>query len=742
MKKINKILAISAVVLTAGLTLQSCKSEAPFSAEGEGLVRLNVDVNSKQTRAVEGEEELKEKARIYISNEKGVINKWVGTQSLPKDGVYLRYGSYVAEAMAGDSVSASFIKKYFKGATEFSITGETPITNVTVTCKIANAVVSIDESTIDSKQMQDLKVVVGNSRGELTYYADSLYNRGYFMMPNADKSLSYTVSGKNSKGKAFTKSGVIENVMPATHYRLKFEYLPEGTEQGGAFFTISISEESLIEDDVTIYGKPAFSWLNNDPATDAQIIGTAGSFDASKTLRVAAYKGFRSLIIKTDDTDLVGILGGSEFDLVGITEQGSSMLESKGISFTVSDPKDDLYRQFIQFAPNFFNSLPARDTEYVLTVVAIDKNGKRAESKVRIANTEAAIVYADPIIIEFEDFKNDLTSVSAKSVTIPVNITNTNVENPSIQYRKSGETVWTTVPVNSTRAASSTSVKLTGLTPVTTYQFRVVAGALVDGAYEFESEEIGEFTTEDVFTIPNASMEDWSNLSSNSKVLIPSANGIVSFWDTGNHGSATLDKLVTNKSTSNFHLGATSAELKSQLVALGVIGKFAAGNLFVGSYDKTDGTNGELTFGREYNGSHPLAVSLWANYRPGVVEKKGANDSYLKQGDTDKGQIYVALTTGSVKVKTKTKQLFKPTGDKNDDCEYDVIAYGQVTWESAFGEDGKLANVRIPLEYTEKAKTKVPTHLVIVCSASKFGDYFCGGEGSLMYVDDFELIYE
>lgn len=741
MKKINKIFAISAVVMTAGVALQSCQSEAPFSTDGEGLVRLSVDVNSKLTRVVEGEDELKANARIYISNDKGVLNKWVGIQNIPKDGIYLRYGSYVAEAMAGDSASASFTKKYFKGASEFSISGDVPMANVAINCRIANVVASIEESTIDSKLMQDLKVTIGNSRGELTYYADSLYNRGYFMMPNGDTSLNYTVTGINSKGNEFTKSGMIENVKPSTHYRLEFNYTPAESDQGGAFFTVSISEESLVEDEVTIYGKPAFSWLNNDPAVDAQIIGTPGSF-TSKTLRIAAYKGFKSLMLKVDDSDLSSIIGGNEFELVGIAEQGRVALENKGISFTMSDPKDDLHRWFIQFAPEFFNSLPEKESEYVMTVMATDNNGKKAQTLLRIANTEAAIVYADPIIIEFEDFQSDFTSVSARSVTIPVNITDVSIENPAVQYRKSGESAWTTVPVNSTRAAGGVSVRLTGLTPATAYQFRVVAGAFVDGAYEFESEEIGEFTTEGEFTIPNASMEEWSNFKDNSKVLVPSGDGIVSFWDSGNHGSSTMNKLVTNKSTSIFHAGTTSAELKSQFVGIGSIGKFAAGNLFVGSYDDTEGTDGVLTFGRPYNGSHPTAVSIWANYRPGIVEKKAAADGYLKEGDTDKGQIYVALTTGGVKVRTKDHQLFNPQGDKNADCEYDVIAYGQITWDAAFGEDGQLANIKIPFEYTEKAKTMAPTHLVIVCSASKFGDYFCGGEGSLLYVDDFELVYE
>ena len=86
--------------------------------------------------------------------------------------------------------------------------------------------------------------------------------------------------------------------------------------------------------------------------------------------------------------------------------------------------------------------------------------------------------------------------------------------------------------------------------------------------------------------------------------------------------------------------------------------------------------------------------------------------------------------------------MFNPDGDKNDDCEYTVVAYGQFTFESAYGDDGSLSNLRIPLEYTSAAKSVKPTHLIIVCSASKFGDYFEGGEGSLLYLDDFELVYE
>lgn len=741
MKKINKIFAISAVVMTAGVALQSCQSEAPFSTDGEGLVRLSVDVNSRVTRAVEGEEELRANARIYISNDKGVLNKWIGTENIPTDGIYLRYGSYVAEAMAGDSVPASFESKFFKGATEFTVDSEA-VSQVAVTCRIANVVASIDESTIDSDLIKDVVVEIGHTKGALTYAGENIMKPGYFMMPSGVTSLEYKISAVNSKDKPFTKTGVIENVLPAHDYRLKFHYNPSESDNGGAFLTITIVEENLVEEDVVIYGKPAFSWVADDPALDSQIIGTPGGF-TSKTLRVGAYQDFKSLTLSSFDSDVVSVLGQEEYDIYDLSETGELGLKNVGILVRRSDTKDELCRFFIEFTDKFLNSFPARDSEYVLTVKAVDVSGKDASYDVRIANTEAAIVYADPIIIEFEDFQNDFTSVSARSVTIPVNITDVSVENPALQYRKSGESAWTTVPVNSTRAAGGASVRLTGLAPATAYQFRVVAGAFVDGAYEFESEEIGEFTTEGEFAIPNASFEDWSTYNAQTMlgkkdVILPFANGdkLTAFWGSGNEGAATANKVLTNKSTDMINSGTYSARLASD-AALGII---AAGNIFTGYYVKTDGTNGVLSVGKEYNGSHPSKLRVFANYRPGgSVTISDGNEKYVDivKNGTDQGQIYVALTTEPIEIRTNpnNRKLFDKNGSE-------VLAYGEVTWKEAFGTDGSLQLIDIPLEYNDRAKTVKPTHLVIVCSASKFGDYFCGSSKSVMYVDDFELVYE
>ena len=46
----------------------------------------------------------------------------------------------------------------------------------------------------------------------------------------------------------------------------------------------------------------------------------------------------------------------------------------------------------------------------------------------------------------------------------------------------------------------------------------------------------------------------------------------------------------------------------------------------------------------------------------------------------------------------------------------------------------------IPIEYT--STDRVPTHILIVCSSSRWGDYFTGCDKSELWVDDFELIYD
>jgi hypothetical protein len=191
---------------------------------------------------------------------------------------------------------------------------------------------------------------------------------------------------------------------------------------------------------------------------------------------------------------------------------------------------------------------------------------------------------------------------------------------------------------------------------------------------------------------------------------------------------------LTTPAEDILHAGTYSIKMASQFVGLGgIAGKFAAGNVFAGEYLGTDGTDGILSFGREFNGSHPVKLRGWAHYRPATVTDAGGGVSV---GDLDQGQIYVALTTQKYEIRTKKseRKLFDPTDSG-------VLAYGEIVFTGNYGADGSMQQFEITLTPRDGYYTSKPAYVVLVASASRYGDYFAGGN-SVMYLDDLEFVYE
>ena len=214
----------------------------------------------------------------------------------------------------------------------------------------------------------------------------------------------------------------------------------------------------------------------------------------------------------------------------------------------------------------------------------------------------------------------------------------------------------------------------------------------------------------------------------------------------------TLKENVTTPDGSVKHGGNYSAKLESKFVAFWGIGKFAAGNLFIGDYLKTDGRQTEflesvvlwakMLPGRPVT-SRPLALRGYIKYISGKVDY---GKEQIPNGSQDIGIIYMALTDGEGKayenshwsfiIKTKEKLFF----DKNA---ADVIAYGEKTWEQSTEGEGMIPfEIRFDYDAKPDGRTRIPNRILIVAAASKFGDYFEGSTGSKMWLDDLELIYE
>ncbi len=292
---------------------------------------------------------------------------------------------------------------------------------------------------------------------------------------------------------------------------------------------------------------------------------------------------------------------------------------------------------------------------------------------------------------------------------------------PVVEYRKESETSWITVPSANVNVSSNTfSATLTGLSASTTYKYRIN----VDGSIGSEQ----SFTTATATPLENGSFDEWSSeAAANGTLWQPWSTS--SFWDTGNRGATTIadSNSVPTSETCNGSGKAASLETKW------VVMKLASGNIFTGSYVRTDGTNGVLSFGREFK-SFPSKLRINYKYTSATIDKIGEDALEYLKGRPDSCHIYIALADWNQPLEIRTRPSERQLFDKNDSH---VIAYAEYI---SGNSDSQYQQKDLVLNYRYTNRT--PKYILIVASASKYGDYFTGGVGSKLLVDNFELIYD
>lgn len=302
------------------------------------------------------------------------------------------------------------------------------------------------------------------------------------------------------------------------------------------------------------------------------------------------------------------------------------------------------------------------------------------------------------------------------------------------RYREAGTETWKEAP-QATQTGGSFSTKVIGLTPETEYEFVAYSND--------DLSAIVSRTTESVVELVNGGFENWCV---KNDIVYPYAADEEPYWGSGNVGASIVNTTLTEGVTDPRpgSTGTLAAQLSSKYANFLGVGKFAAGNLYIGSYVRNDGTNGIINFGRPFT-VRPLALKGWMKYTCGAVDRisKLPVGSTLKEGDPDTGTIYIALGDwdpevygGSAEspVEIATRYIEETAFNPNAEG---VIAYGELRWTESVEE---WTEFTITLDY--RATDRVPTHMFIACAASLLGDYFTGSTGSTMWVDDFELVYE
>lgn len=726
----KKILFLCAASL-AMLSFSGCSDDINYeTGEGEGRVLLRPLIQSDVkvvSRAGETDTELESQTIIWISNSKGAVRKYNGIAEVPAGGVTLLSDNYVAEAWAGDSVPASFDARYFKGRQPFTIEKNSTV-QVEIECKIANAVVQVKYADGVENYISDCSMTVGHKGGSLTFEGETATKPGYFMMPSFDPDLKFDFKAKGVDGSDVTYSDVIRNAAPGHKYILTVSHDgPTEESIGGALISVTVDDTEIeVNDSYEITAAPAFRALNF--LLDQPITGTEHSLTEKKLWLTTAAPLTQLTFSCPSFAELLGISGNS-FEYFGMQDAIREQLIAKGLVTTLTNHEDTGFSEMkIVFEDHFMQLFG--NGEYPLSITAVDANNRSTTVIMNIIVTDAKVM-ADPIE------ENALTTY-ATSVTLYGTALQDGLDGFGFNYRKQGATEWNYIDaqVASRAVGDKFFAVITGLTPGTVYEYQAVSGS-------FPSAEILTFTTEAAPQIPNGGFEDWCT---DGGVTFPAASKSGLFWDSGNTGAKMGRETLTSAEASKKHSGTYSAKLESKRPGFLGIGKFAAGNIFVGEYLKTDGTDGVLGWGRPFTG-RPKALKGYVHYTPVAVSHNESEGDYteLNVGDMDKGIIYIALLDDTqneyegkkypVIIKTKKGEGGRQLFDKNAP---QVIAYGEMILDAATSGDA-LVEFTIPLEY--KRTDVKPSNIMVTCAASKGGDYFTGGVGSVMYLDDFELVY-
>jgi hypothetical protein len=362
------------------------------------------------------------------------------------------------------------------------------------------------------------------------------------------------------------------------------------------------------------------------------------------------------------------------------------------------------------------------------------------------------------LFVEVTDVSVDIVKINSWARKAYVTCAGTAGQENGVQYRKLGTLKWTPVSQEDITSEGGTfTAQINGLDPDTAYEVYAYSGE--------DATDVWEFTTEPATMIPNGSFEYASKVAGKDyyKFYDPScgvSDGMYMFWGSGNgegsegvNGSANLGIVITYIDTEIKVDGRQSVRAQTSQMA----GMLAAGNLFTGQFAGLVGTSGGMVnFGRPWT-TRPSALKIYCRYQTGKMDIiKGAPAGVtLTKDDYDMAEIKFAVGDWDYRKYggSKSSPVHINTTDAGTFVDFNTdpstIANGNLIIHhdgyvlngeaKVSASTGEWLEYTIPLNYRDMER--MPTHIIVSCAASRFGDYFTGCSSSKLWIDAVELIY-
>ncbi len=630
--------------------------------------------------------------------------------------ILLRKGTYRLVAFSGKGTGAGFEMPLYRGEQEVEIKAGTT-QQVSLTCTLANVKMTVDYSDKIQQNFRNYTLEVSNGTDALTFIEND--RRAGYLPVNREGTLHWILRLDNGQ-EEFTLNKTIKGVAARQCYNFQFDINESAGEDEGAFVG------GLVVD--TVLDVHHWEWvLNLKEHTDKPEIKLMGADGQLKDLNeavvvleeargadvrvhVAAQATMQELMIRHRSDVVAGMGVPSDVNLIDAGEEVKTALNNAGIVWGNEDLLDK-EEAIIDFS-GIANRLPLGEYEFYLSVFGARNRMEMDTLRIQV-------------VPDMEHAANEVNvmDVWAKFATLRGQwFTIKKPEGLTFEYSTDQEN-WIKIPEEDLRVSASNknfTVVLSDLMPSMRYYFRTTA--LENGA----SDVVRSFETERAEQIPYSNFDLWWLKNGNSPTIGKEQD---KYWDSGNEGGASVKVTPTTEEKTNVIKG-SAVKLASKYVNAVVVKKFASGSLYTGQFGGMNGmTDVYLNFGIPYS-CRPTTLSGYYQYQPKSVDIVNNGYDYLK-GKPDSCHIYIALTDWSAPFKMDSEKLdYVDLSRKNTS----IIAFGELKTDRWMDNYEKFT---IQLEYRDM--TRKPTYILIVASSSKYGDYFTGGDGSTLWIDEFEL---
>lgn len=614
----------------------------------------------------------------------------------------LPVGKYIVAVSSNHTGEAGWETPLYRGEEEVEVKqGE--IISAQVVCKITNTKVSVLYSENMKNYFSHYGTTVSNSSGSLTFTRDE-YRSGYF----TPEELTVSLKLVNRDGNEFVIRKIYPDVKPQYHYKFKFDLANEGEDkEAGADFGIEIDSTNCEEIQYNIFIKEEESLFGKD-VPKLKLSGFGEEDGDNKSLSWKPLKNGEQQPLPDPAPQLTLNVP------TGIQEVKIDVNSARFSSTDLNIDKSVEGEQVIELNELLKNAYSWSDLKapetHSFAIRVLDN-----------LNQEAAIDFS---LIIAPDLPAETDDANAFATFAFLKGSSDEKANVRFKYWEKSAGVGSAqeIPANANGDGSFEQV-IKSLKPNTEYCYQALAGEDVEG-------NVKEFITEKAIVLPGGSFDEWDGNT-------PKAS-VNPFWSSGNN-IAISDLLSKTDDIQILQGNQYAANLQST----SALNKFAAGNLFTGDFDLKITTQvGTITFGRLFN-SRPTKLKGYYKYSPGDIDYSGSittpSGEKIDVSGVDTCSVYIALVKDKYTIRTDQTNTFFDL--KSKWFKENVIAHAELPADKCKSTDGKYEPFELTLNYFDPEHTG-PFYIVIVCSSSKYGDYFKGSTKSNLKLDEFELDYE